>query len=84
MCKDSLVPFPRGMRLFVQFVQTTTIPQPSLHYEFGTMVIDGNGIGTIRLNLYCIRACLLGCIQNLKCTSDVAIMVTRHLGNDVG
>ena len=47
--EQGLVPFPRRRRLAVEVEQTTAGPQPTVDYETGPVMVDGQSLGGIGL-----------------------------------
>ena len=64
--EQRFVPFPGGAGLLVKIVKLTTIPNAALDMELGPVGADGNGIGSIGLQLNSVNASIGGSVTRAK------------------
>ena len=51
-----LVPVPGCVCLFVEIMKPPTVPKPALQHKAGTVMVDGDGVGGVGLQLDRVRA----------------------------
>src|SRR6267154_284959 len=77
------MPVERGMSLLVELIERSPGPETAREAETRTVVIEGDGFGGVGLELYCVGAGCGGCIDEAESAVDVAIVIARHLRDDV-
>src|SRR5262249_1363287 len=77
------VPLPGGVRLEVQFMEFATGPRALLDEKAGTVVVDGNGVGRIGLQLYRICPRLLRHLDQSQPARQISVVISGKLGNHV-
>src|SRR5579859_5626533 len=84
MLEQSGVPLPRGSGFLIELVQRPPGPQTALDVEAGAMMIDGDGVGGISLQLHGIGASVFRRVDQGEGAVDIPVMVAGHLGDDIG
>ena len=72
------------MGFLVQLVQRLAVPQPAADHKVFALARQGDGVGGVTLDFHGIGAGLFGFVDNAKSGLQAAVVVGRHLGNDVG
>ena len=62
---------------------TASVPKPAFNAESRAIMIDGDGVGSIRLQLHRVGTSRLGSLHQGEGPVDIAVMVARQFGNDV-
>ncbi len=77
------MPLPGGVRLLVEIVETVAVPQPPLDVEHRVVVVDGQGVGGIGLQLDRVGAGRLRRLDQRQGAAEIAVVVAGDLGDDV-
>ena len=72
------------MRFLIQLVQRLPVPQPAVNHKFGGAAGERDGVGGVGLDFDGIGACGFGFVDDAQGGFQAAVVVGRHLGDDVG
>ncbi len=83
MREQMRVPIPWRMRLTIQIIERATVPQATLDAELRSIVVDGDRVGGVGLDLDRVGAGLLRRVDDGQGALKLPQMVGGHLRDDV-
>ncbi|KPM75009.1 hypothetical protein AOG28_17075 [Cobetia sp. UCD-24C] len=84
MLKKRLVPLPRHVSFFIKLIESTPVPETAFDLELFTVAVEGNGIGSVSLQLDSISTCFGSLFDNTHGRFEPAIMVGGKFSDNIG
>ena len=72
------------MRFLIQLVQRLPVPQAAFDLKLGRVTAQRDGVGGVGLDFDGIGTGSLGLFYDVEGGLQAAVMIGRHLGNDIG
>ena len=82
--EQGLVPFERRVRFLVEVVEGAAVPEAALDAEIRPVMVDGEGVGGVGLNLDRVGAGRRRRLEHRQRPLEAAIVVSRQLADDIG
>src|SRR5689334_23757857 len=77
------MPFERSLRVAIEVVESATVPEAALDAEIRAVVVDGECVGSIGLDLDGVGAGCGRSVEELQSPIQAAVVVSGQLADDI-